>query len=53
MGLSDFDLFEYYLIAFFFSFSEPPVGRFSFRRKSVFAEQYDPENDDDEEAAKV
>lgn len=32
---------------------EPPVGRFSIRRKSVFAEQYDPEEDDEEEGAKV
>ena len=36
------------------SFTEPPVTRFSSRRKSVFAETYNPEDDDDEdEAAKV
>lgn len=35
--------------------AEPPVNRFAAgRRKSVFAEQYDPEEDnDDEEANKV
>lgn len=35
--------------------TEPPVNRFAAgRRKSVFAEQYDPEEDnDDEEANKV
>ncbi|KAG5899520.1 hypothetical protein JTB14_008209 [Gonioctena quinquepunctata] len=28
---------------------EPPVGRFSGRRKSVFAETYDPEEDEDDD----
>lgn len=28
--------------------AEPPVGRFSGRRKSVFAEAYDPEEDEDD-----
>ena len=31
---------------------EPPVARFSTRRKSVFAEAYDPEDDDEEEGVK-
>lgn len=30
------------------SFAEPPVSRFAGRRKSVFAEAYDPEEDDDD-----
>lgn len=30
-------------------FSEPLVNRFATRRKSVFAETYDPENDADED----
>lgn len=34
-------------------FSEPPVGRFAIRRKSVFAETYDPEEDEEDEGAKV
>lgn len=49
-----------YNLITFFPFSatnhiEPPVNRFAAgRRKSVFAEQYDPEEDnDDEEANKV
>jgi hypothetical protein len=34
--------------------TEPPVTRFSSRRKSVFAETYNPEEDeDDDEGAKV
>lgn len=32
-------------------FPEPVVQRFVGRRKSVFAEAYDPENDDDDEGA--
>ncbi|XP_065168172.1 cAMP-dependent protein kinase type II regulatory subunit [Atheta coriaria] len=32
---------------------EPPVARFNVRRKSVFAETYDPEEDDDDEGNKV
>lgn len=32
-----------------FVFSEPLVNRFATRRKSVFAETYDPENDADED----
>ncbi|KRT85823.1 cNMP binding protein, partial [Oryctes borbonicus] len=32
---------------------EPPVARFSSRRKSVFAEAYDPEEDDEEEGTKT
>lgn len=32
---------------------EPPVTRFSTRRKSVFAETYDPEEDDEDEGTKV
>jgi hypothetical protein len=36
------------------SLTEPPVTRFSSRRKSVFAETYNPEEDeDDDEGAKV
>lgn len=31
-----------------FSLTEPPVGRFSIRRKSVFAETYNPEEDEDD-----
>ena len=35
-----------------FLITEPPAPRFSIRRKSVFAEAYDPENDaDDDEGA--
>lgn len=30
---------------------EPPVARFNNRRKSVFAETYDPEEDDSDEGA--
>lgn len=33
--------------------SEPPVTRFSSRRKSVFAEAYDPEEDDEDEGTKT
>lgn len=37
-----------------FHSTEPPVTRFSSRRKSVFAETYNPEEDeDDDEGAKV
>ncbi|XP_057337213.1 cAMP-dependent protein kinase type II regulatory subunit [Microplitis mediator] len=32
---------------------EPPVGRFAIRRKSVFAETYDPEEDEEDEGAKM
>ncbi|XP_015590879.1 cAMP-dependent protein kinase type II regulatory subunit isoform X2 [Cephus cinctus] len=32
---------------------EPPVGRFASRRKSVFAETYNPEEDEEEEGAKM
>lgn len=32
---------------------EPTVNRFAGRRKSVFAEQYDPEEDEEEENNKV
>lgn len=38
---------------FVFFFLEPPVGRFSTRRKSVFAETYDPEEDEDDGAKVV
>lgn len=31
---------------------EPPIGRFSTRRKSVFAETYDPEEDEDDDGIK-
>lgn len=34
---------------FGFLFTEPLVNRFATRRKSVFAETYDPENDADED----
>lgn len=30
-------------------FSEPPIARFTSRRKSVFAETYDPEEDDEDD----
>lgn len=33
--------------------TEPPVARFSTRRKSVFAEAYDPEEDDEDEGSKT
>ncbi|CAG9764139.1 unnamed protein product [Ceutorhynchus assimilis] len=32
---------------------EPPVGRFQNRRKSVFAETYDPEEDDDDDGTRT
>ncbi|XP_063977546.1 cAMP-dependent protein kinase type II regulatory subunit [Diachasmimorpha longicaudata] len=32
---------------------EPPVGRFASRRKSVFAETYDPEEDEEEEGVRM
>lgn len=32
---------------------EPPVGRFATRRKSVFAETYNPEEDEEEDGVKV
>lgn len=32
---------------------EPPIGRFAGRRKSVFAETYNPEEDEDEDNTKV
>ncbi|VEN64786.1 unnamed protein product [Callosobruchus maculatus] len=32
---------------------EPPIGRFSGRRKSVFAETYNPEEDDDDDGTRV
>ena len=32
-----------------FPFTEPIVNRFASRRKSVFAEAYDPENDNDDD----
>lgn len=35
------------------SSAEPPVGRFATRRKSVFAETYNPEEDDEEEGVRV
>jgi len=35
------------------SVAEPPVGRFATRRKSVFAETYNPEEDDEEEGVRV
>lgn len=31
---------------------EPPIGRFSTRRKSVFAETYNPEEDEDDDGTK-
>lgn len=31
---------------------EPPIGRFSTRRKSVFAETYNPEDDEDDDGSK-
>ncbi|KAJ8941669.1 hypothetical protein NQ314_010314 [Rhamnusium bicolor] len=33
--------------------TEPPIGRFAGRRKSVFAETYDPEEDEDDDGTKV
>ncbi|KAF4524294.1 hypothetical protein B566_EDAN005350 [Ephemera danica] len=33
--------------------AEPPVGRFASRRKSVFAETYNPEDDDEDEGEKA
>lgn len=33
--------------------SEPPVGRFQNRRKSVFAETYDPEEDEDDDGTRT
>lgn len=33
-------------------FPEPPVARFNVRRKSVFAETYNPEDDDEDEGTK-
>lgn len=33
-------------------FTEPPIARFSTRRKSVFAETYDPEEDEDDDGTK-
>lgn len=39
-----------YMYIFFFDFPEP-VRRFTTRRKSVFAEAYDPENDADDDEA--
>lgn len=33
--------------------SEPPVGRFATRRKSVFAETYNPEEDEEDDGFKV
>lgn len=39
---------------FFFDYiTEPLVNRFATRRKSVFAETYDPENDPDEDEGAV
>lgn len=38
---------------FFLSFAEPPVTRFSTRRKSVFAETYNPEDDEEDEGPPV
>ncbi|XP_033224519.1 cAMP-dependent protein kinase type II regulatory subunit [Belonocnema kinseyi] len=32
---------------------EPPIGRFATRRKSVFAETYDPEEDEEDEGVKM
>lgn len=46
-------LWAYSIVFFFFCcynlFIEPLVNRFATRRKSVFAETYDPENDADED----
>lgn len=38
----------FFLIWSMFAFSEPPVARFNSRRKSVFAETYDPEEDEED-----
>lgn len=38
---------------FLLDISEPLVNRFATRRKSVFAETYDPEDDEDEGAAAI
>lgn len=37
------------LCFYMYAISEPLVNRFATRRKSVFAETYDPENDADED----
>lgn len=34
-------------------FAEPPIGKFAGRRKSVFAETYNPEDDEEDEGVKV
>lgn len=36
-----------------FCILEPPVGRFASRRKSVFAETYNPEEDEEDDGFKV
>lgn len=46
-------LFLHFLKHFYFGIIEPPVGRFTGRRKSVFAETYDPEEDEDDDGTKV
>lgn len=33
--------------------TEPPIARFATRRKSVFAETYNPEDDEEEDGVKV
>jgi hypothetical protein len=47
--IDQFDPFELGVcLTAFLIVAEPPVGRFSGRRKSVFAEAYDPEEDEDD-----
>lgn len=41
------------LVIFLILSTEPPIGRFAGRRKSVFAETYNPEEDEDEDNTKV
>lgn len=42
-------IIEYFFFVLLLVFTEPLVNRFATRRKSVFAETYDPENDPDED----
>jgi cAMP-dependent protein kinase regulator len=41
------------MFVFFLFVSEPAVNRFASRRKSVFAETYDPEEDEEEGARAI
>lgn len=45
--------FWYRLFILFIFIVEPPVGRFQNRRKSVFAETYDPEEDEDDDGTRT